>query len=313
MHKSRHIDVVESDALDRRRKQSPTKSSGKKRGISKSLPKILGHLHQLLRSNYFATWPLAIRFLSPDVYTQWQCWTDRVDGLLPDNMQVKLDFHTQGTSIFDHNLPANDMAHIDATYNGIKAHLEKAMLVLDDSDIVLCEVCKKQLSIQNDAIVVCSQRNCRAASHLMCLSQLFLSQENSFQLVPTCGNCPACHGENTWADLTKELTFRLRGGDAINHLLRTKRTRKAKIGGKKKPRAGEDMENTDDDGDGNLLLCQDGTAADDDFDETWIDTVDIGSDAESVYTTTAKPKEKTKPRVEIVIEDSEAEDSDIFD
>jgi hypothetical protein len=68
------------------------------------------------------------------------------------------------------------------------------------------------------------------------------------------------------------------------------------------------MENTDGDGNEDLLLCQDGTAADDDFDETWIDSVDIGSDAESVQRVTAEPKEKIKPRVEIVIEDSEAED-----
>lgn len=307
---SRHIDIVESDVLDRRRKQSPTKSNNKKRALSKSLPKILGHLHQLLRSSYFATWPLTVRFLSPDVYTQWQCWTDRADGLLPDNMQVKLDFHTQGTSILNHNLPANDMAHIDVTYNGIKDHLEKALFLLDDSDIILCEVCKKQLSMQSDAIVFCSQNNCRAASHLMCLSQLFLDQESSSQLVPTSGECPECHGENTWADLMKELTFRLRGGDAIRRLLRTKRTRKAKTGGKEKPTTGEGMRNTDDD---DLLLSQDGIPADDDFDETWLDTVDIGSDAESVHHKTAQPREKTKPRVEIVIEDSEAEDSDPFD
>lgn len=309
---SRHIDIVESDVLDRRPKQNPTRPKNKKRGMAKSLPKILGHLHQLLRSSYFATWPLAVRFLSPDVYTQWQCWSDRVDGLLPDNMQVKLDFHTQGTSIVNHTLPANDMTHIDASYNGIKEHLEKALFLLDDSDIVLCEVCKKQLSIQSDAIVVCSQNKCRAASHLMCLSQLFLDQESSSQLVPRSGDCPACHGENTWVDLVKELTFRLRGGEAINRLLRKKRTRKAKTEGNRKPTVGEDMGNTDDDDD--LLLSQDGNAADDDdFDETWIDNVDIGSDAESVHHKTAKPKEKTKPRVEIVIEDSEAEEFDSFD
>ncbi|KAH8702114.1 structure-specific endonuclease subunit slx1 [Talaromyces proteolyticus] len=310
VHKCRHIDIVESDILNRTNHQAKVNSGSNKRsGASKSLAKNLGNLHQLLRSDYFRTWPLVVRFLSADAYGHWQRWTERVDGLLPDNMHIKLDLQAEGVSFLNPHLPANDMAHIDASYNGMKEYLEKSLFLLDDSNLVLCEVCKKRLSVQSDVIVVCSHPNCRAASHLVCLSRLFLEQDGSTELVPTIGDCPACNRENRWAELIKEVTLRLRGGDTITSLFKTKRIRKTNASNKKTCKGDEKLTEAVDN-----ILDRDYVVDDDDgFDENWIDAVDVASDQETIEHAIAKPKEKTTSRIEIVIEDSEAEDSDIFD
>ncbi|OKL64414.1 Structure-specific endonuclease subunit slx1 [Talaromyces atroroseus] len=138
MHRTRHIDAVETDELTRRKRITTPVDKGS--GICHSPMKILGNLHQLLRSPCFRTWPLTVRFLSREAYTHWQLWNERADGLLSDHMQIKLDFHSGGASVFNPQRPVNDMTHIDATYTGIKEHLEKSTLLLDDSRLPSCQL-----------------------------------------------------------------------------------------------------------------------------------------------------------------------------
>ena len=51
----------------------------------------LEDLHSLLRSTYFSSWPLRVRFFCADVYRVWRAWNDRVDSRLPDNVKVIID------------------------------------------------------------------------------------------------------------------------------------------------------------------------------------------------------------------------------
>jgi structure-specific endonuclease subunit SLX1 len=295
MHTSRHIDAVETDQLNRRKRKAAPVDKGS--GICNSPIKILGNLHQLLRSTCFRTWPLTVRFLSTDAYTHWQLWNERAEGLLLDHVHIELDFHSGGASILGPERPVNDMAHIDATYASTKEHLEKSSFLLDDPDLISCQVCKELLSVQNDVIAVCLQPHCRSTSHVKCLSQLFLDQEGSSRLVPIHGECPACNQNVTWAALMKELSLRLRGEKLVAKLLKPDRKRKKNTDSKKAPKAGREATKTD------------AYVLDDDLDENWINTVHVGSEPENVDHEVVD-KKGSKSRVEIVIEDSELEDFD---
>lgn len=283
--------------MNRRRKKTPVDQGS---GLWTSTPKVLGNLHQLLRSTYFGTWPLTVRFLSTDAHSHWQRWTERADGLLPDTIHVKLDFRAEGASVLDSNLPANDMTHIDATYSGIQEHLEKSTSVLNDSARRLsCEVCKEQLSPQSDILVVCSHRHCHALSHVNCLSQQFLNEEGSSGLVPTLGECPACKREVKWVALMKELSMRLHGAKTATKLLKRERKNKENIAGRKSSKTSKkartDVDILDDDYE--------------DLDEDWMNAVNVDFNPEPPHHDYTKSEISTG-RVEIVIEDSE---EDIFD
>lgn len=283
--------------MNRRRKKPPVDQGS---GLWTSTPKVLGNLHQLLRSTYFGTWPLTVRFLSTDAHSHWQRWTDRADGLLPDTIHVELDFRAEGASVLDSNLPANDMTHIDATYSGIQEHLEKSTsLVNDSARRMSCEVCKEQLSPQSDIIVVCSQRHCHAVSHVNCLSQLFLNDEGSSGLLPTFGECPACKREVKWVTLMKELSMRLHGAKTATKLLKRERKSKENTEGRKSSKTSKKAK-TDDD-----ILDDDY----EDLDEDWMNVVNVDFTPEPPDHDYTKSESSTG-RVEIVIEDSEEE---IFD
>lgn len=298
VHTTRHIGAVETDQLNRRRK-NPLVDQGS--GIWTSTPKVLGNLHQLLRSTYFGTWPLTVRFLSSEAHSHWQRWTERADGLLPDTIHVELDFRAEGASVLDSNLPANDMTHIDATYSGIQEHLEKSTSLLSNNARRLgCEVCKEQLSPQSDIIVVCSQRRCHAVSHVKCLSQLFLSEERSSDLVPTLGECPGCKREVTWVALMKELSMRLHGAKTMTKFLKRQRKNKATTESRNPSKTSKKVTETDDD------ILDDEY---EDLDEDWMNAVNVDYGSEPLdhkYT----DAESSTGRVEIVIEDSEEENFD---
>lgn len=298
VHTTRHIGAVETDKLNRKRKNLPVDQGS---GIWTSTPKVLGNLHQLLRSTYFASWPLTVRFLSAEAHNHWQRWTERADGLLPDTIHVELDFRAEGASVLDSNLPANNMTHIDATYGGIQKHLAKSMSLLHNSATILaCEVCKEQLSRQSDTIVVCSQRYCHAVSHVKCLSHLFLSDEGSSGLVPTLGECPGCKREVAWVALMKELSMRLHGAKTATKLLKRERKNNAPTECNKSSKNGKKATKTDDD-----ILDNDY----EDLDEDWMNAVNVDSGPEPLDHNHTSARSSTG-RVEIVIEDSEEDNFD---
>ncbi|KAL1983654.1 hypothetical protein VTN96DRAFT_10153 [Rasamsonia emersonii] len=313
-----------------------TGKRGGRRRKARSLTRHLADLHLLLRSPYFSRWPLTVRFLSEDVYRVWRGWSERVDGLLPDNIEVKLDTTPQYADV-NAPLRANGVAHIDVTYNDMKEHLEKAMFLLDDSETLLCGVCREQLVLQDDLVVVCPRTDCRCAAHMVCLSRHFLNDAGeSNQFIPTSGTCPACQSTVTWSSLMKELSLRLRGEKETQNIFKTKRMRRLNPGSRSADRdkncvdyphdqqnlpdrsVSTDTTNSiqaDDDDD-------DGVSPEDDLyneydqdelllDENWIEEVDVESDSDP--TDNQAELKPAQSRVEIVIEDSDWDDVEIVE
>jgi structure-specific endonuclease subunit SLX1 len=307
--------------------------------FSRSLQSHLANLHLLLRSASFSRWPLKVCFFSEDVYRHWRLWSERVDGILPDNIGVSLDTGASSDPSAwrtANNANSSSVYQLDISYGNVKEHLEKSLLMLEQSENIDCGVCKKPTLLTEDLVVICPQRDCRCCSHIACLSERFLQDARTpNQFVPVDGSCPACKATIQWAPLAKELSLRICPEGEIKAILKTK---KKQLRCPENRSEGRRKEKIDRAGSSKALqehrpLVIDfavdahlgpvgegyrdygyGEYEQDDvpLDDSWINAVTLGSDAEDVN----KPQlaaQRTQSRVEIVIEDSEWDDSDIVD
>ncbi|PGH27151.1 hypothetical protein AJ80_01107 [Polytolypa hystricis UAMH7299] len=224
---SRHADPKDSGAIQQSNARICPKTGRKtKRSISRmSLTKVIANLHLLLRSNYFSTWLLEVRFFSADVHRVWETWSRDVDSLITDSIKLVLDLRpetprdTRPEAVGKQTVEA-----LDVGYGSLKEHVEKSQFVLDDDAQMDCGVCKRRLDLENDLTVVCALSTCRCVSHLLCLASSFLEEEAAgSKLIPAEGTCPLCHSCLEWPTLMKEKTLRLRGAKEMNKLFRRKR------------------------------------------------------------------------------------------
>jgi structure-specific endonuclease subunit SLX1 len=201
-----------------------------------SLSDKLSNLHLLLRVPYFSQWPLELRFFSDDVFQYWQTWCQRVDAQISPRIKVWLDkpktmqepitqLVIEGSKPrrkFD-EIGKGGVNGIDSTYASLRPALEKSQLLLEPDNDLACNLCKDSLDPKRDLITVCYQHTCQSIHHMTCLSSHFLQAEETTSLLPTSGECPSCKTNLLWVDLMKEMTLRIRGGNEVDKILRTKR------------------------------------------------------------------------------------------
>ncbi|KAL4913131.1 hypothetical protein BDW62DRAFT_170239 [Aspergillus aurantiobrunneus] len=263
-----------------------------------SLKAHLEDLHLLLRSMYFRDWPLTLRFFAADVSQAWRGWSDRVDGILPDHINVIADGNC--TDIFanhsERHLKVGSVKDIIADYTPIKNYLEKAMFLLDDIRGSNCKICKTKYE-ENELAVVCPTADCASTAHLLCLSTKFLDTTNDLdRFIPISGRCPTCAQTIQWALMMKELSIRTSGREIRQAMLNRSERRDKKLLTKtrvKKPKAvstlaGDDPDDNDQDTDS--------------LDDYWDKTLD--SDSESGAKDLLQQESKAS-KVEVVIEDSD--------
>lgn len=278
--------------------------------------------HSLLRSSYFASWPLKIRFFCADVYRVWKVWNGRVDAPLPGSK-----------IILDGNCPGHGNGYGDAVgsinqlqvdYTKLEAYLEKSMFLLDDAEDLHCHVCRASMTPDAQQIVVCPQTTCRGTNHLLCLSAKFLeSTDDPGCLVPTHGACPACKMVVSWPVMMQELTVRNRAEKEARTILRRKERREredvAKSSTSKKSKAKtaqarmSSVEPTfDGPPDGTQDVISQLVQSDPQLDDDWFGEIDIGSESE--YGDLEQSRCPPAPsRLEIVIEDSECDDAELIE
>ena len=270
----------------------------------------LEDLHSLLRSTYFSSWPLRVRFFCVDVCRVWRAWNDRVDGRLPDNIKIILDGDNltkapvakQG----DEFAPVGSINNLSIDYTRIEDYLEKSTFMLEDPDDLQCTVCKESISPDEQQIVVCPHPNCRGTSHLLCLSTTFLDATHEPDLlVPTEGTCPSCDTTVQWVAMMRELSVRNRAEREARAILRKKEKRvrkectamEASSGFRSsaiEPRSLQDEPTQDDLG------------------PNWFEGVDIESDSD--FESRQKSRSTRPPsKLEIVIEDSDWDDAEIIE
>lgn len=324
--RSRHITDLDDGTLGSQTKVTVDSKTGKTKARAgrsrRSLTAHLEDLHSLLRSNYFASWPLRIRFFCADVYRVWKIWNERVDIPLP-----------MSKIILDGDCPSRDKEDDEAVgsvnqlqvdYTKLESFLEKSMFLLDDAEDLQCQVCAASIIPDAQQIVVCPQTNCRGTNHLLCLSAKFLqSSEDTDCLVPTQGSCPACKTVVSWPLMMQELTVRNRAEKEARGILRRKEKRDRKdaarlpAGVKNKNETAQgrlsSAEPTFDDPSRRVLNAMDQLDQDDpQLDDNWFGEIDLESESEAGD----REQSRTPPapsRLETVIEDSEWDDAELIE
>ncbi|KAJ5958142.1 uncharacterized protein N7479_005292 [Penicillium vulpinum] len=310
--RSRHLDS--EDDLDPRPRAKANANA--KTGKPKPKPRartrrsLIAHLedfNSLLRSTYFSSWPLRVRFFCRDVYRVWRAWNDRVDGHLPDNIKVILDGDNLATvpdAKQDNELaPVGSINNLTIDYTRLEDYLEKSMFMLEDPEDLQCTVCQASISPDEEQIVVCPHPNCRGTSHLLCLSTKFLDATNEPDLlVPTQGTCPLCSNTVQWVKMMRELSLRnIAEKEARAVLKRERETSSAAMEASSGPRSSSIEPRS---------LLEEPTQ--DDLGPNWFEGVDIESDSD--FESRQKHRSTQPPsKLEIVIEDSDWDDAELIE
>ncbi|CAI7629835.1 unnamed protein product, partial [Penicillium crustosum] len=315
--RSRHLDS--EDDLDPKPRATASANGNGKTGKPKPKPRartrrsLMAHLedlHCLLRSTYFSSWPLRVRFFCADVYRVWRAWNDRVDSRLPDNVKVIIDGDNLATppdpKQGDELAPTGNINNLSVDYTKLEDHLEKSMFMLEDPGDLQCTVCKESISPDEQQIVVCPHPNCRGTSHLLCLSTTFLDATNKPDLlVPIQGTCPSCGNTVQWVAMMRELSFRNRAEKEARAILRKKEKRVRKESAAVDASSGTRSSSIEP-----RSMLEEPTQ--DDLGPNWFEEVEIESDSDFEGRQNYRP---TRPpsKLEIVIEDSDWDDAELVE
>ncbi|OJJ33003.1 hypothetical protein ASPWEDRAFT_30119 [Aspergillus wentii DTO 134E9] len=284
---------------------------GRPRIPKRSTMAVLRDLHLLLRSTYFSSWPLKVRFFCADVHREWMIWNDRVDGVIPSHVKVILDGNCLDRSTLKTvgDPCVGSAQNIKADYSKIDDYLEKTLSLLDKQDL-RCKVCHSLVNQKDELMVVCPHTSCLCINHLQCLSTKFLeAAQNPDQLVPMHGVCPACKETIQWSLMMQELSIRYRGEKEMRVIVRKKRLDQKNIGVSDDFIAnGNNPSGQHSSGVKSGLEVYSGVdisdedSPDDLLDENW--ALDFESDSDAGGPSKVLSK-LPQPRLEVVIEDSE--------
>lgn len=270
----------------------------------------LEDLHSLLRSTYFFSWPLRVRFFRADVYRVWRVWNDRVDARLPPNIKIILDGDNLATvpnaKQTNELEAAGCINNLSVDYIRLEDYLEKSMFMLEDPDDLQCTVCKGSVSPDTEQIVVCPHPDCRGTSHLLCLSTKFLDATSEPDLlVPAQGTCPSCEKVVQWPTMMRELSFRNRAVKEARAILRKREKRLRKESAAVEPGSVPRSTSIE-------PRTQPEEPAEDELSSNWFEEVDWESDFD--FEGRQKPRStRLPPNLEIVIEDSDWEDAELVE
>lgn len=238
-HLTRHISPNERISFaTTRTKTSRTGKVTRRPGRPRtSLMDKLSNLHLLLRASYFSRWPLEIRFFSQDAYQSWQTWCGRVDTHISQDIKVHFDPpQTQPPQVQDEFTSAQPVQRqrkadligkggvdgVDPTYASFREVFDKSQFLLDEGDGQNCFVCNKGVDVQEDLFIVCPTDHCQSISHVTCLADTFLGQQQSASLVPKSGQCSSCGQGHSWSELMQQVTLRTRGIKEVKKIMAQK-------------------------------------------------------------------------------------------
>lgn len=337
-------------APERKRRASPETARSRRIHVRPrpSLTDKLANLHLLLRVPSFARWSLRVHFFCQDVYDLWVRWSERVDTETKTGIDVVLDLKKPSEPSWEEEAPPSTQLEeksklqsigqggvegIDVGYSTLTDHLDKGLFLLADGEKNSCAVCDENIGNDTALVLVCPEKECRAASHLNCLAQRFLHEEGERStILPTSGRCPHCDSTLKWIKLVKELSLRLSGEAQIAKLLKKSKPRRKVIrggenllsasNGKSKDdlkKQDHDQRSTDTDDDGSSTGSTLEERLQDDWrhqeeDENAMSETSNASGFSSCFDAPSPSKRQGSiPSLGIVVEDSEWEDAEVLD
>ena len=185
-----------------------------------------------------------MRFLCEDVHQVWQRWSERVDGKIRDGIKITLDGKPPELLPDQGKTPVENQAtdqrkretrgkggveDVDVGYSGLRSHLEKSLLLLAAGVTHACAVCTTKIKFSDKMVLICAKAECRAVTHMTCLSKRFIDEEGvPDDVVPISGSCPHCEATLQWIDVVKEMSLRMRGETEVARLMKRPTVRKTK-------------------------------------------------------------------------------------
>lgn len=117
----------------------------------------------------------------------------------------------------DHGISA-----LGIDYERHKSHVMKGRDITIFEREGSCAVCHTELEHDAGLYTICTNATCEAVTHIACLSKHFLANDEE-SLLPVRGTCPECKTEQSWVDIVKELSLRMRGQKEVEKLLKKRR------------------------------------------------------------------------------------------
>ena len=93
--------------------------------------------------------------------------------------------------------------HMPIAYGPVivkKIKKTKSSELSEDLAIKNCNICSEVIAVQDK--IICLYKNCKSASHILCLAKHFT--ENDESLIPIQGKCPKCDGVQMWGNLIRK-------------------------------------------------------------------------------------------------------------
>jgi len=83
--------------------------------------------------------------------------------------------------------------------------------------------------IEKDELVCCIKSECQQQFHIVCLAKSFL-KDTPNELIPTCGDCPACNQNMSWSNIIREkrnkMKRKMNDKDQNDEIIQRKKRRK---------------------------------------------------------------------------------------
>ncbi|OCK82192.1 GIY-YIG-domain-containing protein [Lepidopterella palustris CBS 459.81] len=306
----------------------PDKTKTRQKRPSYSLEARLSNLHLLLRVRSFERWPLKVTIFAADVFKIWEGVNKSAKGRIRQGIKIyppPEGARQASTSIEQHSMPApTGITAIDVGYSDVKSHLEKSRSIFEKSTAVSCGICETHITPATSLVLACPTEDCRSASHLTCLSRVFLAENGDADaIVPTEGSCPNCHTKLEWSTLLRELSLRTRGEKDVEALFKMRRNKRTHLANAAKDHSSTaaTIAEIDDEDDTELENNEVGEPSDDGWifyeDEAPDDIIPYGDLRKEgqrfASDTRGRHNEWSCSRLDIVIEDSDADGADVWD
>ncbi|KAJ6558516.1 hypothetical protein DFH09DRAFT_532818 [Mycena vulgaris] len=169
----------------------------------------------MLSVHPWRTWPLHVKLFTDAAVKGWKNANDKTALPLPQGLTCAIELEgVDGKSGQVGSGRQGPISVDDAQFTS--AHLAKNTALLASSRRLTCSVCNGEVhNYSTDPLntALCTTTGCTAVSHLLCLSEDFLSSQTlDTGMVPRGGECRSCSTYVLWGDIVRAMYRRSAGG-----------------------------------------------------------------------------------------------------
>ncbi|KAJ7668441.1 hypothetical protein DFH06DRAFT_198905 [Mycena polygramma] len=169
----------------------------------------------MLSTHPWSTWPLHVKLFTPAAVAGWKSANDHTVTPLPPAFTCVTEL--EGVDGKSGQVGSGRLGPIkvdDAQFTS--AHLAKNTALLATNRRLTCSICNEDvLNYSTDPLktTLCPTTGCTAVSHILCLSDDFLSSQPSDSgMIPRGGHCKSCQTYVLWGDIIRGMYRRSAGG-----------------------------------------------------------------------------------------------------